>query len=76
MCIVCVLQVLEYEKELGIKTVECQEMSEALKLEQNLNNKLYDDVSTRHKLIIIIIFIIISRFIICVRSMVNYRLLT
>ncbi|XP_019856985.1 PREDICTED: citron Rho-interacting kinase-like isoform X1 [Amphimedon queenslandica] len=37
-------KVLEYEKELGMKTVECQEMTEALKLEQNLNNKLYDDI--------------------------------
>ena len=40
-----------------MKTIECQEMTEALKLEQNLNNKLYDDVSNRHRLRIIIMFI-------------------
>ena len=36
---------MEYEKELQLKTVQCQEMDNALKLEQNLNTKLYDDVS-------------------------------
>ena len=57
-----------------MKTVQCQEMSEALKLEQNLNNKLYDDVS-RHKLKYYNI-LYFYRYTICVRSMVNYRQLT
>lgn len=53
---------MEYEKELQLKTVQCQEMDNALKLEQNLNTKLYDDVSvclyiaqTKWPLLIVII---------------------